>query len=538
MVPIQAPGGAAESASLTDPESAAADEPRRQGRAYAVVFLLCSALCLLPIWIFDYLPMVDLPQHAQQLTIWLHWDDPAYGYPQHFEVNWRTPYLLPNTLVYLLAQVLPAMAAFKVLISLGLLGIPLVTRLLLRASGGNAWWVFLVFPVGFSFSFYWGFFNFVAATPLALLFLLLAIRYSGEPTRARALVLFLFAHVMFLGHALLFGLCGLMAGVLILLRAPGFRAALARLLPLAASLPIVLLWLTLTYEREAETRAPPVWAPSPWRLPELLTQILGMPIGLVALLGAAILVILPFLLGARASRRAYRWAPLAVVVTLFLVAPHRALGTSFLYPRFAVFALPTFLYALDQAPRPLRRLRYALGPLLAGAWLLSLTLRFWGFNLEMAGFDRVIAPMEHHRRVLYFYTVQNLSKFIPYPVFAYSGLWYQVDHGGMVDFSFAEFFPMRFRYRSGTRPPLPPLFRWRPWLFRWAEHGGNQFDYFLVSAESDLGPRIFHGATEPITLERQEGIWWLYRRESTASSSSWLAPPPVDSDAGRPRTSP
>jgi hypothetical protein len=537
-VPLNlSPGNAGATSTLTAEESAAAGAAPHQGRAYAYTFLFCSLLCLLPIWVFDYLPMVDLPQHAQQLIIWLHWDDPAYGYQQYFDLNWKTPYLLPNTVVYLLAQFLPAVAAFKVLISLGLLAIPLVARLLLRESGGNPWWVFPVFPIGFSFSFYWGFFNFILATPLTLLFLILAIRYSGEPTRARAVAIFLFAHVMFVGHALLYGLCGLVAGALVLLRAPSPRSAVVRLLPLAASLPIVLLWLSFTYGNEAETRSPPVWGHSLWRIPELFTQVLGMPIGRTALLSAATLVFLPFLLGARPSRRAFRWAPLAVVVTLFLVAPQKALGTSLLYTRFAVFALPTFLYALDQAPRPLLRWRYALGPLLAAAWLLSLSFRFWGFNLEMAGFNRVIAPMEHHRRVLYFYTVQNLSKFIPYPVFAYSGLWYQVDHGGMVDFSFAEFFPARFRYKPERRPPLPPLFRWRPWLFRWPENGGHLYDYYLVSSESDLGPAIFRGATEPIRLERQEGIWWLYRRGSEDSANSWLTPPPGGSGVHPPADS-
>ena len=49
---------------------------------------------------FPYLPMVDLPQHAAQLSAWVHLKDPAYGFVDQFEVNWWTPYLLS----YLLAR--------------------------------------------------------------------------------------------------------------------------------------------------------------------------------------------------------------------------------------------------------------------------------------------------------------------------------------------------------------------------------------------------------------------------------------------------
>lgn len=495
-----------------------------RGRGYVAALLVCAILCLLPIWLFDYLPMVDLPQHAQQLAIWQHWDDPAYGYQQHLELNWRTPYLLPNALVYLLATVLPAITAFKVWISLAILAIPLATRRLLDESGGDSWWAFLAFPVGFSFSFYWGFFNFVLATPAALFFLLCAVRYSKEPNRARGLGIFLFLNILFVGHVLLFGLGGLIGGLLVLARARDWRVALTRLVPYLASLPVVLAWLVYTHDNEAGAREPTVWAYGLHRFPQLVTQVVGMQFGETALLAGAAFLLLPLMLGGRPSRDRARWIPLAIAIALFMVAPTKTLGTSALYPRFVVFVLPTWLYALDVGPRAIPRWRRVLAPALAATWLLSLLLKFWGFDQEMAGFRQVVDSMEPHRRVLYFQTPESTSSFLHYPVFAYSGVWYQVDHGGMVDFSFAEFFPARFKYRPESRPPLPPLFRWRAWLFRWTEHGGDRFDYYLVNAKSDFASKLFAGATEPITLERHLGNWWLYRRGSGAVPNSWLPP--------------
>lgn len=473
---------------------------------------LCSGLCLLPLWALDFPPMVDLPQHAAQIAIWLNWDAPGYGYREHLAVNWWTPYLLGNALVFLLAHFMPVLAAFKVLISTAILAIPFITWFLLRESGGNPWWLFVCLPVGFSFNFYWGFVNYMVATPLALLFITLAVRYSTRPTVRRAVTLFLFAHLMFVAHAILFGLCGLIAAAVVLLRAPSLRAAMVRCIPLLGALPLTVGWVTYTHSTEAMAQDPAVWAHGWYRIPELASLTVGLPPSLTSLGSSGLLLTIPFLLGARPARQLYRWAPFALVVVLFMVSPHKILGTSLLYNRFAVLVLPTLLYALDwrqSAEYP--AWRHALAPLLAAAWITSLGLRFWGFNMEVGEFRPLIDSMPAHRRVLYFAT-STQSDFIPYPVFVYFGTWYQVERGGMVDFSFADFFLPRFRYKPDSKPPLPPLFRWRPWLFRWNQHGGELYDYYLVRSPVDLGRRIFYGASEPIFRERRHGQWWLYRR--------------------------
>lgn len=52
----------------------------------------------------------------------------------------------------------------------------------------------------------------------------------------------------------------------------------------------------------------------------------------------------------------------------------------------------------------------------------------------------------------------------------------QVKRGGLVDFSFAEFFPMWYRYKPELLPGLPDEFDWRPHSFRWGAHHGDRFD--------------------------------------------------------------
>jgi hypothetical protein len=454
--------------------------------------------------------MVDLPQHAAQVSIWRHWHDPAYGYPELFTVNWWTPYLLAYFLAYLLSWLMPVKAAFTVVVSAAILAVPLVVRLLLRETGGHPWWVFICFPVGFSYAFYWGFVNYMLAVPLALGFILLAARFAGRPSLRRALGLALFAHLLFVAHAVVFGFCGLVAGLMVVLRAPGWRAALLRLVPLASALPLAAVWLAYLRSSEATTRDPANWNLGFDRAGELPSLALGMRWEDEAVVAAVLLAAVPLFVGGRPARAAWRWAPLAVTLGLYFLAPLEILGTAFLYPRFAVFVLPAWLFALDdRAPAAVPAHRLVLAPALAAAWLVSLPFRFHGFNQEVGPFQEVIAQIPPQQRVLY-QGFDHGSAHVPfYPVFLHFGCWYQVERGGMVDFSFVEFFPAWFRYRPQARARLPQNFSWRPAVFDARKHRGELYGLFLARS---LGPID----KPPGTLTVHRGDWWVHRPPTPA----------------------
>jgi hypothetical protein len=85
-------------------------------------FAVCAAAAMIPIWSVKYLPMVDLPQHAAQISMWKHYDDPAFGFAEQVEFNILTPYLLAYCLARLLSTVLSVAAAWKGVISLAVGG--------------------------------------------------------------------------------------------------------------------------------------------------------------------------------------------------------------------------------------------------------------------------------------------------------------------------------------------------------------------------------------------------------------------------------
>ena len=227
-------------------------------RWFSISFWLCCALIAVPLWSVEYLPMADLPQHAAQISIWTRWSDPAFGYREIYAQNWFTPYLFGYLLTFPLTPFMSVKAATTTIITAALIGVPLASLLLIREVRGNRWWVFAVFPSVFGFCFDWGFYNFLVGIPIALLLLLLALRYAERPTVAGGALLSVGMVFLFFVHALLFVYVSLILGATVLLTWRGWKQVLASLSPLLALVPMVLLWLYIARAPAAMPHRAPI----------------------------------------------------------------------------------------------------------------------------------------------------------------------------------------------------------------------------------------------------------------------------------------
>jgi hypothetical protein len=504
-----------------------------QRSAFPIAFAGLALLAVLPLWIGEYMPMVDLPQHAAQLSIGQHWQDPEFGYPRYFHANWLTNQLFAYSVVRLFMAFLPLVLALKCTLSLAVVGVPLGVRLLLSRVGGDRWLSLLAFPVAYSFCFYWGFLNFIVAIPLGLCFIALAVGYAVAPSRRRALGLVAYAHFLFFAHVLVLAYSGLIAAALVLARSPSRRDKLLGCAALASVLPAVAIWWATIQGLAPSTTGTPVFGY--WGL-HRLSEFLSFQVGVEerdprgAVIGG-VLMLLPFLIGARPSREPWRWIPLGVTVLAFFCVPLSAIEVDLIYGRFAAFVLPMLLFALErpskpaEAPRavpaaapqagPAQPLpshltlaggRRALAAALVALQLLSLTLTFRAFDAEARALDPVLATAEPHKRVLYLPTAPASAVSFSWP-YSHFGQWYQVKRGGLVDFSFAEFFPMWYRYRDEQLPGLPDEFDWHPQSFRWSAHHGERFDYLLV--RGPIVPEWFEGEPERVYTVVQNQEWTL-----------------------------
>jgi hypothetical protein len=471
---------------------------------------ICTLLLVVPIWVTDLLPLADAPQHAAQLAIGIHWPGIGFPYSRHFEHNWLANSIVPYALSYLFAQVVPVVVALKLVLCVALVGLPLATLRLIQTLDGDRWWVFASFPVAYGYALMWGFIPFVFAAPIGLLLIDTAIRYRTAPTRRLAWAMAGLVFLLFGCHVLVLAYAGLAAS-LVVASLPTRRVRLVGLFSLASVLPLVAAWWVATKLLTPDTT--PLSAPirleyGVGRVPGLFGYMVGaQDIAYLNVFHGLLLTTVPLLVGARAARPWWRYAPLGAAVVLHFTMPLNWLDTAFLYPRFTLFVIPGLLIALDSTPR-----RHLLGPAaavaLAVASLALVVERFLAFELEARAPAALVKALEPNKRLLALIAEPRSSAVPGFPYLNF-GCWYTALRGGIADFSFAEFYPNRFRYRPGMDPPLPYNVEWSPELFVWSAHGGAMYDYFLVRGAT-LDP--FRGATTPIELVARKGEWSVYRQ--------------------------
>jgi hypothetical protein len=472
------------------------------------LFVTAVLLSIVPMWFGRYLPMVDLPGHAAVIAALQEIAAGNQTFTAAFDARWTSPYMLAYALFYAAAKVLPATVAAKLIVSLAIAATPLLTAALLRAAGADERWKWLAIPASYSYAFYWGFISFILAVPLALLLLILTIRFDAAVSLKRGLIIAATTIVLFYSHIIATGFaCMIAVAYLAAKNYRNPRQLLLRWLPYTAPIPLILMWFAgdQTGAAEAPVRFGPYW----WRLSLLIAQPSGMErVTALGIVVTCAILLLPPLAGSRLSRSPARWLPFVLALAVFLATPSYAFLTGFLYERMGVFLVPLWLMMWDRPEQEPRRLAWLAMPLVV-VWVLSNVARFASFARETQHFDAVLAAMEPGKRVAAL--VDKNTPLFATPVYLHFGSWYQARKLGIVDFNFADFHQV-LEYRQADRPRITETLGWYPQLFDWKKNGGAGYDYFLVKANFDAGPIIFREADATFDLVAHSGWWWVYKK--------------------------
>jgi hypothetical protein len=494
--------------------------PARADRSFPLAFGLCAAAALVPIWSVKYLPMVDLPQHAVQVAAWLHLGDPAMGFADRYELHPFVPYLLPYALAVALAKVLGLMPALKVLVSLAALGLPLATARLVRRRGGDPWWTLWCFPLAFGLPFYFGFLPFMLAVPLGILLVDEGEAYASAPTAGRGLAVAALGLTVFFCHLLvLLPALGAVAPT-VLLRARGTGRGILRLAPLAPAALAAVGWVSVAAASDSRVQEW-IWHFS-WLRLTLLPQAwfdvatwttLEKPdidhgaVAMTAAFTAAMALSRP-----RPSSDLAHWVPLGVVGAAYLLGPSVGFHSFFVAERMSCLLIPLALAAQRENPVIDRRAPRAIAVVGAVAWMAVLTVRFSGFDREMAVVERVWRHMEPNHRIATLVYQPESKSVRTTAAFLHAAAWAHVEKGGTLDSSFAHFSNMPIQYRPGRKPERTEGVELNPEGFDWTTDGAA--DYFLV--KSPPAQYALTSPPVPLVLVAREGDWRLFRR---------LAPP-------------
>jgi hypothetical protein len=512
-----------------------------------LVYAAALVLGVLPLWVSAHLPLVDLPQHLHLISVLHRLDDPTTLYPRLFAARHElTPYLGYYYAVSLLNWLLPLELANRLFLSAYVVGLPLALAFLLRSLGRPAWPSLLALPLAYGDNFGWGFINYLAALPLALLCCGLFVRTLTDAGRRRAwaagLAGCLLAVLLF--HVQVFAFLGLgLPWLLLTTRVPedgdarGFSARARPRLPalagVAPGVALFLAWVVLRLGEPAQVEAGApwkAWGPllSPQNLAfkgfvqnraELLQVLANLlrdgsdtwplyAVGAVAG-GALVLGLTRGAPGGEGPMERWRLPGLALLALgLYFLLPFDIRGyIYYLNTRYAQLAAVLTVASVPAVEPALRR------PLLwasaACALLLALVLGrgFRDFSREAAEWDVLVEATAPRPRVMGL-VFDAGSRVVRHPVFLHASAQLARARGGSTNFSFALTPHSPLRYRDAPPPTFPS--EWRPQEFDYAVHG-PAYDHFLVRGVHPsriFGERLW----EELAVAAQAGQSWLVRR--------------------------
>jgi hypothetical protein len=212
-------------------------------RAYFAAFIVSALFTVAPLWAGDVLPFQDYAGNMSYAAIVAGARDAGSVFGATFTTG---GILLPNSLLFFvwgwLASLTGYVVAGKILLSIYAVALPLSVDRLLSSAGHHRAFALLAFPLVYNGNLMMGFVGFATALPLAVYALARAYRYQTHPTLPNALAVTLLAMLTFLGHAQMYLILGVIAGVFVLTAARSPRELGRLASPFAASLLLFVPW--------------------------------------------------------------------------------------------------------------------------------------------------------------------------------------------------------------------------------------------------------------------------------------------------------
>jgi hypothetical protein len=512
--------------------------PRRENWVSRVgwdVIVVAGIGCLmtLPLWLAHRPPLQDLPQHAAAVQILSRFGDARWHFSEYFTINLgRTQYLTVYLAALPFARLFGALTAMKLIVAITWVATPLSVLALLRAIGKDGWLALLVLPLTYNAHALTGFVNFIAAIPLMFFGMAYAIRLYQKPSRRRSWLLAGLLILTFYTHIVPYGV--LLLAVIALAFDRNIRVLLGRLIPVVPSVIAGLIWfftspagLTLArITKPVSGSLPPRYVQLPeairafadWLTPGLPGDADPTRFAIWSLLCAMLWALSAsrspsstdqpdFQKGRSASMRLAFLLPLCIACYFWLPVSYDFIWPiSLRFPLIAAYLLPLWLV---HAPAWGRRAAGVLSTALAASALMDVGGAFQQFErTELRGLDEVIAKIPQGSRVagLIFNPQSSITR---QSSLLQSVAWVQVEKGGAVMFTFADFPQSPFSFRASNRPPpVPPRWEWEPGRVD-PERDLKWYEFVLVHA----GPGAI-AVSSNFSRVVQSGTWSLWRQSS------------------------
>lgn len=488
-------------------------------------------------WIAPRPPLIDLPQHVGQVSLWQDLLTGVSPWADIFRLNLWTPYLIGYGLALPLSFFMPAGTAVMMVLSIAYIAFVLLGSRLRAHFGADPRLDWLFFPTFFGFAYNWGFYTFLVAAPVVLYYILVADRYAQQPSVQRGLLVTIVGVILLLSHGLAFAFGGLVAGCLYTIRCytrggQWIKGWLQGVWPLvinaAACIALYLISVRIQSEYWAHGALPFSGDYSIMRIPRMMANAVGdyYTPKMILLVLMVVLFAAPFLLGLKLNRRNPAvWVFFGIVLAIQLFVPSTFIATAYVYQRFALYVLPAYALifmaataattarpaaAAGQAPRAERSKTVPMLVMMAAVWTIFAvhSVEMWKFAQESKDFDAVMSKMESKQRVLAL-TFDSRSEQANLDLaYRHYVTWYQAEKQGLVDFNFAWFPPQVVRFRPDKLPKVMEGLKGQ--TFSVKKYPLDPYRYIVARHTEPLPATLFKGAPCQPRMVLQSGTWTLF----------------------------
>jgi hypothetical protein len=441
------------------------------------LYLLVAFAATAPAWIVKHPPLQDLPFHLATIRLVHDYANPHYGFARAFEVDLiHTQYVLYYVVGSMLAYLVGVFQANVALMCAYLGGTVLALRELCLALKKDERLCLFVVPLLVNPMFMMGLLPFIVGIPLMFWALALSVRYFEEPTRNRGIVLGGVAVALFYLHILPFALFGLGFAAMFPWDRP--REWIRAGAPVVPGLLVAIWWIFGSASGgEALNAVGSKQGATPFTNPQAsFTQwsidVFNDASDEQIFFGLVLLAILCAGLAqgerdrTRKIARGYVVVPIACFVLYLTMGDN--LGSVWLFSqRFPILALMTAIPLL-RLPTGMRGVFAATALAALGSASIANTCQhFIQFEKQEVGnIDDAVRAMEPAKRVAGLIYDRG-SSIVHYAPFLHFVSYYQLEKGGVVEFSYASWGPhWPIRFKPGQFPPpggpLRKRWEWTP----------------------------------------------------------------------------
>lgn len=495
----------------------------RRRRVWHVTVGLFFLLAVSPLWTSRFPPMQDYPQHLMMSHMLRHWHDPAFDYPQYFDIRIHPAYATFHLITLAFSYLVPVETAGKLTLSLyPVLVAVLVLRLGRRLEkDGSPWGALLFFPLAFNQQYFLGNENYFLALPLLVMALLDYEDFLAVPLGAWSAVrLFFWEAVVFVTHPFAFLIFASLAGVAAIVKYRQTEKWIVKVLVSTGGAVVlfllVWLWNQLSPAVEKGANEGVAWL-SPRTVLEFFTMMFtGMKnwsqasIPDVVLWVAVFAVVVAGAVGDWSTRKGIPrlyliW--LAVGFVALFALPFRMILFTFINLR--VVAAVYFLLALVAAQvRFGKRMAPCLVGLLGVCMVLSL-IKQSRISAEVNEIAPLFAHMRPNARVLPL-VFDNDSPELDsawFDIHLHDHNYYHVLVGGGFNpyLSHSPLIPAH--YKPGAMRPAPGEYRA---VFFSRQLDAADYDYFLLRAAPPGAPEYVGSIANQVAVS---GKWMLFERK-------------------------